>query len=52
MGRTMVATPTAIHRVLMEWVGLPSPDDNLGHRLLHHLAASGVPVLGYDKCGI
>ena len=25
---------------------LPTPDDELSHRLLGHLAASGVPVLG------
>ena len=46
-GRPMAATPTALPEPLLRWVCLPVPDDELGHKLLGHLAGSGVPVLGY-----
>ena len=41
--------PARVPGVLLEWVAAPYPDDDLGHRLLMHLAASGVPVLGYSR---
>ena len=40
--------PARVPGVLLDWVAAPRPDDDLGHRLLIHLAASGVPVLGYS----
>ena len=41
--------PARVPGVLLSWVAAPRPDDDLGHRLLMHLAASGVPVLGYSR---
>ena len=41
--------PARVPGVLLEWVAAPHPDDDLGHRLLMHLAAGGVPVLGYSR---
>ena len=48
-GREMEAAPAAIPKVLMEWVCLPRPDDELGHRILAHLAQEGLEVLGYGR---
>ena len=30
----------------MEWVCLPRPDDDLGSRILGHLAEQGIEMLG------
>ena len=40
--------PARVPGLLLDWVAAPRPDDDSGHRLLMHLAASGVPVLGYS----
>ena len=48
-GWEMEAAPATIPRVLMEWVCLPRPDDELGHRILAHLAQEGLEVLGYGR---
>ena len=47
-GREMEAAPATIPMVLMEWVCLLRPDDELGHRILGHLAQQGLEVLGYN----
>ena len=44
----MDAAPAAVPRVLLDWVGRPQPDDELGHRLLQHLAGQGIPMLGHN----
>ena len=44
----MEAAPASIPKVLMEWVCLPQPDDELGHRILMHLAQEGLEVFGYS----
>ena len=47
-GMDMGAAPASVLTVLLEWVCLPRPDDDLGHRILQHLAGQGVQVLGYS----
>ena len=44
----MDAAPAAVPRVLLDWVSRPQPDDELGHRLLLHLAGLGIPMLGHN----
>ena len=51
-GLDMVAGPAAIPKVLLEWVCLPRPDDDLGHRILAHLAQEGLEVLGYGGAAV
>ena len=48
VGVSLRAVPERIPSVLLEWACLPRPDDDLGHRILRHLAISGTPVLGYS----
>ena len=45
-GMEMAAAPMDIPKVLMEWVCLPRPDDDLGSRILGHLAEQGIEMLG------
>ena len=47
-GMDMEAAPASIPKVLTEWVCLPQPEDDLGHRILQHLAQKGLQVLGYS----
>ena len=48
VGMPLSAVPKGIPSVLLEWACLPRQDDDLGHRILQHLAVSGTPVLGYS----
>ena len=45
-GMEMAVAPLDIPKVLMEWVCLPRPDDDLGSRILGHLAEQGIEMLG------
>ena len=40
--------PAAVPRVLLDWVSRPRPDNQLGQRLLLHLAEQGVQMLGHN----